>query len=115
LNEEKEEETLNITQITESVRDSRKGQSKTGKSLSIYLGDGALAVLERIKQFFQKWGYGASESGVVASALTTYEWYLLVKQNPPQCPNPACRDSLTGFVLTCPACGTPIKWIAISP
>ncbi len=87
-----------------------------GKSVSIYLGDNALATLENIKTFFKKYSMEPTDSGVMAAALATYTWYLEMKNNPlPHCPNPACGEQLIGQEKQCPACKQVIKWIAIAP
>lgn len=86
-----------------------------GKSMSIYLSDGALVLLEQIKAFFRRLGYEPSDSGIVTSAISTYAWWIEQKQSKPRCPNLACGEILNDYASTCPACGTPIKWIATSP
>lgn len=102
--------------LTFSVRSNRKKGEKMGKSLSVYLGDVALDTLENIKKFFGSFGYKPSDSGIITSALSTYGWYLQVKQwQQPRCPNSACGEPLKKIVQKCPACGEPLKWVPITP
>lgn len=61
----------------------------------MYIGDAALQTLEWIRGFFRSWGYEASDSSIMTSALATYSWYLQAKQGPVKCPNPACGESLS--------------------
>jgi len=88
-----------------------------GKSMSVYLGDTALVTLDNIRNYFRQTAkIEAADSAIIAAAINVYAWFLTVSKDPNKhCPNAACGNILNGCVDTCPACSTPIKWVAILP